>query len=74
MSRIPQDIAGSATLESYAGEGGIVGEKEAKIGPGRWVEGRRIVSAAQLVGVVVVRLLSVTDLQPGGRVSLWVEI
>ena len=71
MSRIPQDIAGSATLESYAGEGGIAGEKEAKIGPGRWVEGRRV--APQLVGVVVVRLLSVTDLQPGGRVSLWVE-
>ena len=45
-------------------------EKEAKIGPGRWVEGRRVVAAALLVGVVVVRLLLVTDLQPGGRVSL----
>ena len=51
-----------------------MGEKEAKIVAGRWVEGRRVVSAAQLVGVVVVRLLSVTDLQSGGRVSLWVEI
>ena len=50
-----------------------MGEEEAKIGPGRWVEGRRVVAAAQLLGVVV-RLLSVTDLQPGDRVSLWVEI
>ena len=35
---------------------------------GRWVEGRRV--AAQLVGVVVVRLLSVMDVQPGS-VIVW---
>ena len=35
-------------------------EKEAKIVAGRWVEGRRVVAAAQLMGVVV-RLLSVMN-------------
>ena len=44
--------------------------EEAKIGAGRWVEGRRAVTAVQLVGVVVVRLLSVTNLQLGD-VNVW---
>ena len=44
-------------------------EKEAKIGAGRWVE-RRAVTAVQLVGVVVVWLLSVTNLQLGD-VNVW---
>ena len=35
---------------------------------GRWVEGRRV--AAQLVGVVVVWLLSVMDVELGG-VNVW---
>ena len=47
-----------------------MGEKEAKIGAGRWVEGRRVVAAAQLVRVVAVRLLSAIDVQPGG-VNVW---
>ena len=48
-----------------------MGEKEAKIVAGRWVEGRRAVTAVQLVGDAVVRLLSVTDLQSGGA-NVWV--
>ena len=41
-----------------------MGEKEAKIGAGGWVEGRRVVAAVQLVGVrvLVVRSLWVTGL------------
>ena len=35
------------------GGGGSVGEKEAKIGAGRWAEGRRVVVAVHLVGVRV---------------------
>ena len=44
--------------------------EEAKIVAGRWVEGRRAVTAVQLVGDAVVRLLSVTDLQSGGA-NVW---
>ena len=53
-----------------AGSGSSVWEKEVKIGAGRWVEGRRVVAAVQLVGVrvLVVRSLWVTDL---GCVNVW---
>ena len=41
-----------------------MGEKEAKIGAGGWVEGRRVVAAVQLVGmrILVVRSLWVAGL------------
>ena len=59
-----------------------MGEKEAKIVAGRWVEGRRAVTAVQLVGVVCGRDVSGTRrsaagyrvVVAGGRVALWVEM
>ena len=40
------------------------------MGAGRWVEGTRVVAALQLVGVVVVQLLLVMNVEPGG-VNVW---
>ena len=67
MSRNSSNTLESTKLESFVLAGGILREKKANVGAGLWVEGRRIVTAVQLMEarVVGVWLLWVIDIHEG---------